>query len=187
MLARLPRTAQPSFTPYFSRVSSRSSRPSPGASGRAMKPSTIGGRSRNSSNHSGSRRGIRERLQDEPGGAGGHRMDVDLRIVMRGQRHLVQLGHHRGLAPGGQPAGPGRVDDQVVDQPLGDHRAQAERAVLRLAGRDGDVDRVLQPRQSVALVVPGHRIFQPEDVVGRAQLRRAHGGGQSPSPGWRRA
>ncbi|PYM93033.1 MAG: hypothetical protein DME04_13370 [Candidatus Rokuibacteriota bacterium] len=46
-----------SFTPYFSSVSSRSSRPSPGVSGTAMNPSTIFGRSRNSSNQSGSRVG----------------------------------------------------------------------------------------------------------------------------------
>src|SRR4029450_10435151 len=49
--------AQPIFTPYFSRVSSRSSRPSPGASGTAMKPSTMAGRSRKSSNQRGSRVG----------------------------------------------------------------------------------------------------------------------------------
>src|SRR5262249_1679008 len=48
---------QPSLTPYFSRVSGRSSSPSPGASGTAMNPSTIFGRSRNSSNQSGSRVG----------------------------------------------------------------------------------------------------------------------------------
>src|SRR5712691_2419506 len=51
------RALQPSFTPYFSSVSWRSSRPSPGASGTVMKPSTIFGCSRNNSNHRGSRVG----------------------------------------------------------------------------------------------------------------------------------
>ena len=46
-----------SLTPYFSSVSRRSSRPRPGVSGTVMKPSTIVGRSANSSNQSGSRVG----------------------------------------------------------------------------------------------------------------------------------
>src|SRR5881628_726246 len=57
LLSRETDSQPPIFTPYFSRVSSRSSSPSPGASGSAMKPSMIGGRSRNSSNHKGSRVG----------------------------------------------------------------------------------------------------------------------------------
>src|SRR2546426_8048880 len=77
---------------------------------------------------------------NETGRARRDRMHMDLSVVMRGERDLIQLGHHRRLAPGRQPTGPGRVDDQVVDQPLRHHRAQAERAVLRLAGGDRDVD-----------------------------------------------
>src|SRR6266849_10564457 len=33
-----------------------------------------------------------EGFQDEPGRTGRHRVDMDLRIVMGGQRHLIELG-----------------------------------------------------------------------------------------------
>src|SRR5262245_52230490 len=118
-------------------------------------------------------RGVGERLQDESGWAGRHRVDVDLGIVMGGQRHLIHLGHDGGLAPGRQPTGPGGVDDEVIDQPLRHHRAQPEGAELRLAGRDGNVGRVLETPQRLALVVPRHGILEPEDVVRGAQLGRA--------------
>src|SRR5438128_6805661 len=116
---------------------------------------------------------VREAFQDEPGRARRDRMHMDLRIVMRGERDLVQLGHHGRLAPGRQPAGPGRVDDQIVDQPLRHHRTQAERAVLGLSGGERDIDLGLQPLQRVAFVVPGHRVLEPEDVVRSAERRRA--------------
>src|SRR5262245_13647364 len=111
-------------------------------------------------------RGIGERFEDETGRAGRYSMDVDLRVVVRRERHLVQLGHDRGLLPRGEAARPRRVYDQVVDQPFRHHRAEAERRVLGLAGRDGHVDLRLQAAQRVALVVPGHRVLEPEDAVG---------------------
>src|SRR5437867_2562161 len=97
-------------------------------------------------------------------------LSADLDAVLL-QRVVAQL----------EPAGPRRVDDQVVDQALGQHRAQPEGAVFRLAGRDRDVDLGSQALQRAPLVVPGHRILEPEDVVRRAQPRRAQGGGQVPA------
>src|SRR5262245_7825446 len=126
-------------------------------------------------------RRVGEGLENESGRARRNRVHMDLGIVMRGERDLIQLGHDRRLAPGRQPAGPGRVDDEVVDQALGHHRAQAEGAVLRLAGRDRDRDVRLQALQGMALVEPGHRVLEPEDVVRRAQIRRARRGGEIPS------
>src|SRR2546422_696737 len=94
-------------------------------------------------------------------------------------RHI--LGMLAVLSADREPAGPRRVDDQVVDQALGQHGAQPERAVFCLAGRDRDVDLGLEPLQRAPLVVPGHRVLEPEDVVRRAERRRAHRGRQVPT------
>src|SRR5947208_14099555 len=71
-------------------------------------------------------RRVGEGFEDEAGRARRDGVDVDLGIVVGGERHLIELGHDGCLAPDREPASPRRVDDQVVDEAFRHHRAQAE-------------------------------------------------------------
>ncbi len=59
--------------------------------------------------------------------------------------------------------------------------AQTEGAIFRFPGRDGDRRCGFQALQGIALVVPRHRVFEPENAVRFEQPRRMYGGEEIPA------
>ena len=53
--------------------------------------------------------GVSKGFQDKTGGAGSQRMHVNLWVVMRGNRYLVEFGKRGGFTPGGQAPRPGGI------------------------------------------------------------------------------